>query len=87
MYNLYIASGLILLRNMVRAVKYIEGYDGNIKRHEWFLYVFDAVPMFGVMLVMAVIYAPSLFKQGRAEGLGNTELDLGSRIGEKGDEA
>lgn len=87
MYSLYIASGLILLRNMVRAVEYIEGYEGNIKRYEWFLYAFDTVPMFGVMLVMAMIYAPLFLKQGLAEGLGDTAVDLETHARSKGEEA
>ncbi|KAL6713444.1 hypothetical protein ACLMJK_008909 [Lecanora helva] len=74
MLGLYIASGLILLRNAVRVVEYVQGYDGYIQHREWFLYVFDAAPMFCVMVVMAIIYAPSLFKQQRAGGPGEAEL-------------
>ncbi len=55
MLGLYLASGLILLRNIIRIVEYVQGHDGYINHHEWYLYVFDAVPMFGVMVVMAVI--------------------------------
>ncbi|SMN22349.1 similar to Saccharomyces cerevisiae YGR213C RTA1 Protein involved in 7-aminocholesterol resistance [Maudiozyma saulgeensis] len=37
---------LILVRSIVRAIEFIQGYKGVIISHEWFLYVFDAVPMF-----------------------------------------
>lgn len=70
MNGLYGASGLILVRNLVRVVQYIQGYSGYINVHEWFLYLFDALPMFGVMVLMVVIYAPRLFKQGQGEELG-----------------
>lgn len=43
---LLINSILILLRSIVRAIEFIQGYKGEIISHEWFLYVFDAVPMF-----------------------------------------
>ncbi|CAF9939080.1 MAG: hypothetical protein ALECFALPRED_007975 [Alectoria fallacina] len=41
------------------------GTGGYIDSHEVFLYVFDAVPMFAVMVVLLVIYAPKLFKRGK----------------------
>ena len=65
--GLYGASILLLVRDIIRAVEYIQGCGGYIHKHGYFLYVFDAAPMFGVMLVMAVIYAPRLLQQ-RQEG-------------------
>ena len=65
MAGLYTTSGLILLRNVIKIVEYIQGYDGYINHHEWFLYVFDAVPMFAVMVVMGIVYAPLLLVQGK----------------------
>ena len=80
MNGLYIASGLILLRNIVRVVEYIQGYDGYINHHEAFLYVFDAVLIFGVMVVMAMIYAPSLFEQERGGELSETVVALHANV-------
>lgn len=80
MIGLYIASGLILLRNGIRVVEYIQGYDGHINHHEWFLYVFDAVPMFSVMVVMGFIYAPSLFANAKGEELSEATAELQSNI-------
>lgn len=74
--GLYSASALILLRNLVRVVEYIQGYGGYVNGHEWFLYVFDAVPMFAVMVVLAVIYAPSLLKECRMDELPPTTVEL-----------
>lgn len=46
---LYVASSLILVRSVFRVVEYLEGNDGNIMRHEAFLYIFDATLMFITM--------------------------------------
>ncbi len=55
LYVLYIASGCILVRNLVRVAEFLEGFRGFIIDHEGFLYGLDAVPMAAVMLVIAVI--------------------------------
>lgn len=65
MRALYTASVLILVRNIVRTIEYILGTSGYINTHEAFLYAFDAIPMFGVMVLMAGIYAPTLLRQAR----------------------
>ncbi|KAL8791771.1 MAG: hypothetical protein Q9195_005647 [Heterodermia aff. obscurata] len=59
---LYAASGLILLRNAVRTIEYIQGSDGYIVVHEVFLYGFDAAPMFFVLFIMALVYAPAFLR-------------------------
>lgn len=51
-------SILILIRSIVRTVEFIQGHSGYISSHEWFLYVFDAVPMF----LLPVISCYSLYK-------------------------
>ncbi|MCJ1396089.1 hypothetical protein MMC18_008977 [Xylographa bjoerkii] len=53
---LYVSSLLIMVRSIFRVVEYIQGNDGYIMQHEWFLYVFDAVLMVGVMVVFLVVY-------------------------------
>ncbi|KAG0662884.1 hypothetical protein C6P45_000967 [Maudiozyma exigua] len=54
---------LILLRSIVRAVEFIEGYKGTIISHEWFLYVFDAVPMFLLPIIfVAFIRISSIYR-------------------------
>lgn len=52
MNALYVASIFILVRSVVRVVEYIEGYQGFLMKHEVFIYVFDALLMFIVMLVL-----------------------------------
>lgn len=56
MISLYIVSMLILIRSVVRAIEFIEGYDGYIMTHEAFLYGFDAVLMFTAVATMNVIH-------------------------------
>lgn len=48
-------SFLILIRSIVRAIEFIEGFKGFIISHEWFLYVFDALPMFAFTLLFTLI--------------------------------
>jgi hypothetical protein len=56
MRALYICSALILLRNLVRLIEYLEGYDGWVITHEAMLYIFDSLPMLMVFLVLAVCH-------------------------------
>lgn len=53
---LYATSILILIRSVVRVVEYMEGYQGYVMTHEAFIYVFDALLMFVVMLIMIYIH-------------------------------
>ena len=48
----YGVCGLIFARSVFRVVEYVQGANGFCLRHEWTLYVFDAVPM----LVVAVLF-------------------------------
>lgn len=47
----FVASALIMIRSLFRVIEYAMGNDGYPLQHEWTLYVFDSVPMFGVMVV------------------------------------
>jgi hypothetical protein len=49
MYVLYVASGLIMVRSVFRVIEYLQGNNGYLLRHEYFLYIFDAVLMLIVM--------------------------------------
>lgn len=49
MHVLYAASGLIMIRSVFRVVEYLQGNNGYLLRHEYFLYIFDAVLMLVVM--------------------------------------
>jgi len=49
---LYRCSGTILVRSIFRVIEYLMGNDGWILRHEIMLYVFDALLMLSVALLV-----------------------------------
>ncbi|KAL2862602.1 RTA1 domain-containing protein [Aspergillus lucknowensis] len=51
LYPLYAVSALIMVRSIFRVVEYAMGQKGYLLSHEWTIYVFDAVLMWGVMLI------------------------------------
>ncbi|CUS22496.1 LAQU0S05e06700g1_1 [Lachancea quebecensis] len=54
--NLFVSSLLILVRSIVRLVEFAQGFHGYIMEHEWFIYVFDAVPMFLVAVSFITLF-------------------------------
>ncbi|KAK5133209.1 hypothetical protein LTR08_008044 [Meristemomyces frigidus] len=66
LWALYIGSMLILIRSIVRVVEYLMGNDGFILRREYFLYVFDATPMFLVMALFIIVHPSRLAAAKRA---------------------
>lgn len=74
---LLVNSFLVLIRSIVRAVEFIQGYDGEIASHEWYLYIFDGLPMFLLVLIFIVAfplinileYMKSLFKRNNQQDL------------------
>ncbi|PVH77089.1 RTA1 domain protein [Cadophora sp. DSE1049] len=54
--TLYVVSVLILIRSVFRMVEYIQGFDGYLLSHEVYLYIFDSVLMFAVMVVLNVVH-------------------------------
>ncbi|KFY39071.1 hypothetical protein V495_06187 [Pseudogymnoascus sp. VKM F-4514 (FW-929)] len=53
---LYAASVLIMIRSIFRVVEYLQGFSGYLLSHEVYLYVFDAVLMFCVMVIFNVVH-------------------------------
>ncbi|KAA8910582.1 RTA1 like protein-domain-containing protein [Sphaerosporella brunnea] len=68
LYVLYVASALILVRSLFRVVEYAEGNDGDLLKHEVFLYVFDSTLMLGALVLFNAVH-PSQVVPG-----GNTEI-------------
>lgn len=56
MYALHASSFLILVRSIFRVIEYIEGQDGYLLQNEVFLYIFDALLMFSVLVIFIVIH-------------------------------
>ncbi|KAL6916404.1 hypothetical protein FSST1_007899 [Fusarium sambucinum] len=56
-------TGIMIVRSVVRAVEYLQGQDGFVISHEIFIYLFDALLMFLVMLFFLVVHPGRLVKQ------------------------
>ncbi|KAF2179555.1 RTA1 protein [Zopfia rhizophila CBS 207.26] len=59
--TLYVTSLLILVRSIFRVVEYLQGWDGYLLKRELYLYVFDALLMFIVMIIFNWVH-PSEIK-------------------------
>ena len=64
---LYLVLGLIIFRNMYRLIEFSMGVNSTITHHEWYAYVFDAVPML-CALVAFNIYHPGKVLRGPRSG-------------------
>ena len=64
---LYIANILIMIRSIFRTVEYAMGNNGYLLRHEVFLYVFDGLLMFSVMLLFNFIHPSELLAFSRGK--------------------
>ncbi|KAE9364760.1 RTA1-domain-containing protein [Stipitochalara longipes BDJ] len=53
---LYAASVLIMIRSVFRVVEYLQGFSGYLLSHEVYLYFFDALLMFCVMVLLNVVH-------------------------------
>ena len=67
MYTLYAASILILVRSVFRVIEFSGGNDGVLLRNEVFLYIFDAILMWGVMLGLNAAH-PGMIIGRKAQG-------------------
>jgi hypothetical protein len=73
MYTLYVASALIMFRSVFRVVEYLQGNNGYLLRHELFLYIFDALLMFVVMVLFNLNHpaqVTDLYQQRKEEESG-----------------
>lgn len=60
LYVLYVTSALILFRSVFRVIEYLQGNRGHLNSYEIYLYIFDAVLMFAVMVIFAIWYIGDL---------------------------
>jgi hypothetical protein len=64
-WMLYVVSALVLVRNLVRIVEFVQGSDGAVASHEAYLYIFDAVLMSLVVILYTVLYPGQLMRNAR----------------------
>ncbi|KAB2570221.1 Protein RTA1 [Lasiodiplodia theobromae] len=78
--TLYVVSLLILVRSVFRVVEYLQGSDGFLLRTETYLYIFDALLMFLVMVWMNWFHPGEigvLLRGGRPRSNGFALMKLG----------
>ncbi|KAM0326189.1 hypothetical protein ACHAQA_006786 [Verticillium albo-atrum] len=75
MWVLYTVSVLIFVRSLFRLIEYTGGRDGPLLSQEVWLYVFDAVLMLGVMVILIVLH-PSQYMTGHKEAGGDYDEEL-----------
>ncbi|KAJ5413449.1 RTA-like protein [Penicillium sp. CMV-2018d] len=56
MWALQSSSVLVLIRSVIRVVEYAQGTHGYLMEHEVFIYVFDGLLMFAMMVILVVIH-------------------------------
>lgn len=45
-----------MVRSIFRVVEYLQGFDGYLLSHEYYLYIFDAVLMLCVIVIFNVVH-------------------------------
>ncbi|KAL7930655.1 RTA1 like domain-containing protein [Trichoderma chlorosporum] len=72
LYALYVASSLIIIRNIFRLIEYVQGQSGYLLTTEVFVYCLDALPMFLVVLWFHWQYPGELSALLRKQALYNS---------------
>ena len=70
-FNLYVCSGIIILRCVYRIAQYAQGTDyyGYLVHTEWCMYVFDASFIIAVLVSFAVVHPSEVEALGRGHGV------------------
>ncbi|KAH8679548.1 RTA1 like protein-domain-containing protein [Tricladium varicosporioides] len=71
---LYLSTILIMIRSIFRVIEFVQGNSGYIFSHEWFMYVFDALLMLGVLVLFCIVYPGAIQKYLKGSGLTSPEL-------------
>ncbi|KAL2849011.1 RTA1 like protein-domain-containing protein [Aspergillus pseudodeflectus] len=61
LWALYASSALILVRSVFRTVEYLQGYYGSLLQTEVYIYVFDAVLMWLVLVIFLVVHPSEVY--------------------------
>lgn len=56
MFALHTSSVLILVRSVVRVIEYVQGTDGFLMSNEVFIYCFDGLLMWVMMVIFVVMH-------------------------------
>ncbi|KAH8725932.1 RTA1 like protein-domain-containing protein [Phaeosphaeriaceae sp. PMI808] len=77
LWILYGVSTLILFRCIFRLIEYSMGNASYLNSHEWTLYVFDAVPMFLVLVLLLVLQSSINVLRRAKQQEGSSDGDMG----------
>lgn len=67
LYVIYTALLLIIFRNIYRLIEFSQGVLSNITTHEWYAYVFDAVPMLFALIILAFFHPGRVLRGPRCD--------------------
>ncbi|KAH8725632.1 RTA1 like protein-domain-containing protein [Phaeosphaeriaceae sp. PMI808] len=81
-YNLYLTSAIIMVRSLFRVIEYIQGNAGYLLSQEVYLYIFDALLMFTVMILFNWFH-PSEITAAYEKRKTDTETQMLSQITNK----
>ncbi|KAK0637995.1 Protein RTM1 [Lasiodiplodia hormozganensis] len=70
------ASSLVFLRCVFRVVEYMSGRGAEFQNQEWFVYVFDAVLMLGVVVLFNVVHPSEVTRMLKQEDAGARGTEL-----------
>lgn len=70
------ASSLVFLRCVFRVVEYMSGRGAEFLNQEWFVYVFDAVLMLGVVVLFNVVHPSEVTRMLKQEDAGDRGTEL-----------
>ncbi|OCT49005.1 putative RTA1 domain protein [Cladophialophora carrionii] len=62
-FGVWLAGFFVQVRSIYRVVEFAMGVDGYLFKHEWCLYVFEAVPMFVALAVLAFYHPVRWMRQ------------------------
>ncbi|CAG8169630.1 unnamed protein product [Penicillium salamii] len=70
LYVLYVANGLILGRSAFRMVEFLQGTNGALQAHEFWLYIFDGALMFIMMVILLIFHPSRILSSKKCSGRG-----------------
>lgn len=56
LHILFLVSALVIGRCVFRIIEYVAGTDGYVYTHEFFMYIFDMIPMFFVQAIFHFVH-------------------------------
>ncbi|RSL61981.1 hypothetical protein CEP53_004904 [Fusarium sp. AF-6] len=69
----------IWIRNLVRAIEFVQGFHGFISENEAMLYIMDASLMLGVMVAFLIFHPGRLLSQGQGNKVHSTDFSTADR--------